>query len=308
MVKMAFKKGSIKIKGVLQVNMENMETNLELHSGLKKIFSSYQDILEVLLTYHSHKRACRLVVSEDELRSISTLCEKNRLFMAVQDFKIVERFDKGKGGALANRSDMVALNNNDGKYLVYISMSREDALQAKEYEKINHPDFGIMLGYPKCCVEYYLKNIKTAARHQGDLIVSAIKDLAIFPFVNNFCLRYFGISILSHFPCSFDCERSRTLGERFLKVLGAYAPELKENYERVLKSFVLYTEEEGIFFTSDYEFKSGRINYRNIKGSVSKGRFFDELRSNTSIVCDSFSKFTIGKTTFDGGGFVIMFG
>ena len=52
-----------------------------------------------------------------------------------------------------------------------------------------------MLGYPECCVDFYIKNLGKAAKIQMDFVLLAPSSKMIFPYHANVCLRSFGISL-----------------------------------------------------------------------------------------------------------------
>lgn len=71
---------------------------------------------------------------------------------------------------------------------------------------IDHATIGEMLGYPRCCVslfnEYWPKGIV-------DMVYESYQNTEgeYYPMLNT-ALRYFGLKIIPHFSCSFNCEES----------------------------------------------------------------------------------------------------
>lgn len=140
-----------------------------------------------------------------------------------------------------------------------------------------------------------------------DFIIPACKSLSKFPFVNNRCLRYFGINVLSHFPCSFDCKRSKKIGETFFNLIKKYDSFLASKMERELKSFVLYTEYDGVFYSKDYYFKNKIIKYDKIIGTVEGNKIYDVLSRNNMVKCKNYNDFKIGDLRIQKDAIVVMF-
>jgi hypothetical protein len=104
-------------------------------------------------------------------------------------------------------------------------------------------EIGKLLGYPQCCVNFLKKY--SSSKKMFDPIFIAAKNTkgAVFdrergrdgkgvpgkveaetvhvdiPPETNIILRNFGIKTIPHIPCSFNCEKSRELAEKFLKFM-----------------------------------------------------------------------------------------
>jgi len=62
----------------------------------------------------------------------------------------------------------------------------------------------------------------------------------------NVFARYFGASLIQHFPCRFQCPASRELAERVAQGLGYFETGYLDMARGLLQSPVLYTETMGV--------------------------------------------------------------
>lgn len=115
-----------------------------------------------------------------------------------------------------------------------LSNSLESAKQFREAElnnKVDHKRIGELLAYPECCINAFNKR-------WGDGIIDPLFEAAevvadkrevinggteviyakSHPYANPF-LRYFGIRITSHLPCSIQCKETIEIGEAWIKAM-----------------------------------------------------------------------------------------
>ena len=74
----------------------------------------------------------------------------------------------------------------------------------------NDSDLGRILGYPKCCVDFFCK------RFTADNPNLQLKPTNPF---TNLTQREKDRAIISHFPCSSDCQESIELGKLYLEII-----------------------------------------------------------------------------------------
>lgn len=100
-----------------------------------------------------------------------------------------------------------------------ITKSIEDALEYQAaFSKADHAKQGRMLGFPKCCTGFFLKNwpkyfdpiwqCATNSNHNGGEFGKNIIELHDYNPLANPILRYIGLRVGFHIPCSFNCEES----------------------------------------------------------------------------------------------------
>ncbi|MBU0614762.1 MAG: hypothetical protein KJ601_01595 [Nanoarchaeota archaeon] len=178
----------------------------ELHLKLGSLIKA----LEVFLVLKDAKPASRIISEEDVylyLKSLGLCVEK-------ADFKI-KRLDKGQ---YSNKGEKA----KEGRSLFYVSKNPELAAKAKNLEA-NGDDYnlGLALGYPECCCKFFESNKSEFKEKDNDLLPATLSasDGFMFPFYNNIAMRYFDYTLLHHFPCSFNCEKSNELAKKYLSVI-----------------------------------------------------------------------------------------
>lgn len=98
------------------------------------------------------------------------------------------------------------------------------------YERGDHVKQGELLGYPKCCCEAfqerwrkgYFDPIWQAAEETSAerIIKKDEREIILIPHIfSNPILRYAGIRLSFHIPCSFACEASIKLGSKYFDLL-----------------------------------------------------------------------------------------
>ena len=86
----------------------------------------------------------------------------------------------------------------------------------------------------------------------------------IFPFYNNVAIRHLDLSLLSHFPCSLNCEESIKIAKNNLKIIEKHSKDISRIFEGMLRSAVLYTEDEGIFVLREFKLENDYLSYNSI--------------------------------------------
>ena len=204
---------------------------------LTNIFGSVTKALEILYVMSDVKQVARQGFYENELPRIQRFCEANNLFLTTSSYKVVLVDDK----EYSNKGIKVNLHDErKGMLFVYISKDEEKAVLANCYElKNNHAQFGHILGYPKCCIKFFIKNEPMRSKLDNDYVAPALENSEgkIFPFFNNILLRNQDITLLNHFPCSFNCEESIDLGRKHLVALKKQNFQLADVFVNKLKGY-----------------------------------------------------------------------
>jgi hypothetical protein len=95
---------------------------------------------------------------------------------------------------------------------------------------IDHHWFGLALGYPPCCLRAF------AADGGWDLTnpyaLATARTNGIARALCNPVMRHSGLSFITHYPCSFDCERSAQYAARVRQCLLRHAPSIAEQADR----------------------------------------------------------------------------
>ncbi|MBI2138749.1 hypothetical protein HYU13_04120 [Candidatus Woesearchaeota archaeon] len=92
-----------------------------------------------------------------------------------------------------------------------------------------------------------------------------------FPYQMNIAARHFDISLLSHFPCSFNCQPSLEIAKKNLQMMQQLDPSLSTEFEEALKTAVIYTESQGVFLLKNPRMEDGvegdRLYYNGLMGT-----------------------------------------
>lgn len=99
----------------------------------------------------------------------------------------------------------------------------------------DHIAMGGLLGYPRCCSEFFVKVWPTdydpiwsaALNTSGVEIVKNEARISDFYTECNILLRYFGVRVVPHLVCSYTCMESAELGQKFLEFVDGRQELLK---------------------------------------------------------------------------------
>lgn len=261
-------------------------------------------MLEAMYVTKGLKRTCMTFTKEKHIALLEQFCNVSNLCFELSDYKVLAFPEKAKGG-FSNKSTWVPPESPEGDFAVFLAKNQEEAKLAKYYYTYgDHIKTGAFFGYPKCCVRFFLNNV--GSNHNNDYILNAIKDTKQHDFLNNRALRYFGISLLSHFPCSLDCSASQSIAMERLLYLQKEYPEIAMRFENQLKSIIIYTEEQGVFFANDYSINGNHVKYKNLKGTI-KNDLFYKLKNTGEINIISHNHLLVGSEKLKGDIGIMLF-
>ncbi len=236
---------------------------------LRKIFQSNIKSLEILYILEDIKPAARLMVREGDEEGMFGFFKEKGLNYSASDFKVVKQ-EKDK--AYSDRGIKVAIDSEEkGHFFVYVSKDKELAERAKTLERENrHREFGILLGYPECCAEFFEEHYKEESKKQNDFTLASLKnsDGFQFPFYTNIGARHFDIALLNHFPCNLNCEHSIELAKKHLEIIEKHDIEAAEIIKGMLKGAIVYTETNGVFLLREIKLEHNRLYYKGVMGSL----------------------------------------
>ncbi len=183
---------------------------------LQDIFGSRMKALEILYLLKDVKPVVRQGFYPHEMDKVEHFCVKNKLFIEKSSYKIVLQ-DKE---IFTNKGRIVAPGNPHGMFLVYISKNHFKALWVCLYEtKQDHRNTGIMLGYPSCCVEFFVQEFEKGNVNPVHLPTNMWTNLTF---------RDEDVVLLSHFPCSSECEKSIVMAKKNFEIIQRYDEKLAE--------------------------------------------------------------------------------
>lgn len=203
---------------------------------LKRIFGSTAKSQEILCLLHGLKPVVRQGFYDHEIGRVKDFCRKHHLAIEIAPYKVVLSDPHQR---YSNKGFKAKINDpRRGMYFVYISRDARKAGMANAYEyKDNHEELGKLLGYPGCCIEMFLKNEPERNKLDNDYTICTFRNSEgnKFSFYNNILKRPQDKTLLSHFPCSFNCKPSEDLGRRFYRLIAEIDPEQARVIYRELK-------------------------------------------------------------------------
>ncbi len=251
--------------------------------NLKTIFQSNIKASELLYLIEDIKPAARIIVEEDKKEPIINFLKNSNLNYTISDFKVIKQ-DTEK--AYSDKGSKIPINSKEkGSLFIYISKNKEIAEKAKELEKNNkHKELGILLGYPECCSEFFEKHYEEESKRYNDYTLAALKNSEgpKFPFYTNIAARHFDLTLLNHFPCSFNCEASIELAKKHLEIIKKHNKQTAETIKDVLKAAVLYTETNGIFLLRQTSLQNNRLYYKGTMGTKNN-QLYQSLKNTDYI-------------------------
>ncbi len=163
---------------------------------------------EILLLQHDVKPVVRQGFYPHELQKIKTYCNDNNLFYSLSNFKVllVDNTQYSNKGMRISENDP-----RPGMFFMYISKDETKAHLAKYFEMLNnHEDLGKTLGYPECCTTYFKQNFSSQNSNPEHAPTNPYTNLT---------KRQNDAAIISHFPCSSECQQSINLAKSSVDVL-----------------------------------------------------------------------------------------
>ena len=240
---------------------------------LQQIFHSIIKSLEALYVIEGVKPCARILVFEDELKKIRDFLNKNRLYASVSDFKVIKQNLQSE--FYSDKSVKIPKDSaQKGYFFVYLAKNTETAEKAKLMEeKGNHRELGLILGYPECCCDFFVSNFNEKST---DLTLKALENSNgyEFQFYSNIAARHFDVSLLSHFPHSFECGQSIEIAKNNLKAIDKHSKQLAELFSNIMKSTVIYTIGEGIFLLRKHEKINDEIVYSDVLSTTKSKLYF----------------------------------
>lgn len=283
-----------------------MATLSEFFGRYEQLWGSTLSALDCTYVVNGIKGACIVFCRDEQLPLLRMFCRDYQVCFELSDHKMVSNPVAVKG-SYVNTCRRVPTDSQEGKYVVFLSKKRLDAQLAKQhYADSNHRRLGLILGYPECCAEFFCRHVEEASKKDMDFILFALGDVKAHEFYTNRAIRYFGTSLISHFPCCLDCQESVSIAKRRLESLQQHFPQIAAHFVQELRSMVLYTEEQGIFYSTEYAVEGDRIRFNNLRGTVTDGLYHDLKREN-EVTVESFDRIFVGARRIEGGAGILLF-
>ncbi len=168
-----------------------------------------------------------------------------------------------------------------GRYYIYISKSRNMAKKVYDCEKkyLNEQKkkfgnqkvledldrkIGILLGYPECCVEFFVKNRRLSNEERIVLALEKSRQPIKFHMNNlHFNPFYSFYRILDYFCCSYGCKESIKKTKKLFNILKKENRNEAKKIKEILQLPVLFLNRFNTFLFVG-KFKKGVLKYNKI--------------------------------------------
>ena len=194
------------------------------------IFNSKLKVDEILYLLENQKIAVRQLFFENELAKVLKFCKENNLYSVESKFKIVFVDQNEK---FSNKGEKIKRNDKrEGAIVLYISKIEKQAYLAALAEAENNNELlGEILGYPDCCIDYFNQNF-SFENSNPELNEKNIEKYNCDSWLIRSSKRNEDMALISHFPCSWDCNKSLEIAEERLLIMEKYNQiRAKELYE-----------------------------------------------------------------------------
>jgi len=168
-------------------------------------------IREILLAVAGVK-VSRTCMSDSQLDLFCRIAEHHGFGLVTSSERYVHRRDSGKGGSSNSIERLAGPEEEGGLRNVYVATDSGLAKTGEMLEEAGDDEnFGLLLGIPRCCREFYVRVRSIAAARQNDLVLLTLEStggaMPYDPWVN-YPANYFGPGLISFFPCSFRCRNA----------------------------------------------------------------------------------------------------
>lgn len=221
--------------------------------------------LELWLAARGEKPVSRWMVEERNLPSQRALLDDLGLAYIISPYKMSSQNhpDKRYSRKAAQWHPPEAAVSGSLYYL-WCSANPDWAKLGYLFELLNLSwHLGCLFGYPACCIHAVMQRpYDTYEQTMGDFSCRSITHTTdpppYAPVVNTF-LRFWGNGAISHFPCSYTCQASVDLGERYLTSYAQGDPGRAEDLRQKLRSAALMCREQGLYVLGDVTRISGTV-------------------------------------------------
>lgn len=190
----------------------------------------------------------RMEIFENDLPKVSEMANNLGLNVEISDKKYKVVLDENMDSWASSLVQSNIIDTN-AMHLVYFHYDKKKCKAAKLYDdKDDDYKLGLILNYPICCVESYLK--WQTSNEEIDPISTIIDSNQFNGSIYNFeapnpFTRYIGSGLISHFPCSIHCAATKKLSQNSLNILHTNYPIIARRILKLEKSLVIFHKRKG---------------------------------------------------------------
>lgn len=279
------------------------EINLDQELGE---YVSRLSLLELFWVLAGSNKVCCISVKKKKIKYVKKWLEEKGFAVEESEYSHIPIPDRSKANFHNWTRCFIGVDDSEESYgELFISKEQAYARIAKDF-RFDDRIFGHILGYPSCCIEFYNHWLDKKATYGNDLVSPSIQSIEYFPCLNNNLLRYFGYSFVNHFPCSPQCSETKKIANNNYTCLRQHSPMLAKAILRHMCSLVIYTENDGIAYSTSYDRKGNVVHIKNCY--VTRDTLLEEVLSDfDEILIQSYDSFCIGKSFFSKNSRVVFF-
>jgi len=221
---------NFEINGFTRIVWKNQKSKDEWNNKLIKVTDLYNK-LEFETLKRDVRRACTIHVNMNNLGNIiNKLNKEDMIFTPITKSASYQGF---------SHKHIVPKPDQPSHWYGCVTKNIEDAEAFKIASNSNNNDdthipIGELLGFPKCCSRRFTEIWKTGnydgmfeiakettdseLKEYNNKIVCTINDIDKYS-ITSPLLRYFGIRIISHFPCQLKCNKSLDVANKWLDIM-----------------------------------------------------------------------------------------
>jgi MoaA/NifB/PqqE/SkfB family radical SAM enzyme len=200
---------------------------------------------ELIAVKNKCKPILRTLLNISDLEIYKKRCEEYKLNFIISDKKFTKN---SNDNILIINSDynLKAIDRNDDYKLLFASYNKRlinniESIEYKSYYSDNYSKkLGFLLGYPNCCIDFFIKNKQLK---NSELIFKAFFNSKKTSYLLNI-LDNDVQGLISHFPCSFNCIHSIHYAKKIFNILLAdnnlHTKIYLNEYFNFLKGFYFY--------------------------------------------------------------------
>ncbi len=176
------------------------------------------------------------ILRMDAARLYSSIEEMNKNGLIVTPLMRIEKTDCFS--VVAKKAD-----GPDADWEVCLTRNYQDGQKFKKaFIENDHVAMGKMLGYPDCCIKYFVKSFPVDYVPIWLGLQGKVKG---YPETNGM-LRYFGPKLTSHLSCSPRCKKTKEIGEIWLEKMKKIDKNLAEEMYGLLAGPVNWNSYHGV--------------------------------------------------------------
>ena len=206
------------------------------------------DLLNIIYVAEGVRPLTRFLITTDKVPALGQFLKKAGLKMLLSELKTFDEFGM--------------------KRMIYISKDPALCWKALTAELTgDHAALGKLLGYPECCIKFFIENYEKASNLHDDFTLLSLansKSESFSPLMN-ISLKYFDSAFINHYPCSFDCSCSLELAKRSAGCIERCAPQLYTHMMDELQTAVIYSDDTGVHALSGVGTDEQSLTYDGVR-------------------------------------------